>query len=140
MRVLFDTNVVLDVLLDRAPFADAAVQLFTKVEHGECGGILCATTVTTIYYLLSKALRTARAIDNVERLLRLFEVAPVNRAVLETALEAHFADVEDAVIHASACHTSAEAIVTRNTQDFTQAVLPIYTPPELLTILAARQA
>jgi predicted nucleic acid-binding protein len=138
--VVFDTNVVLDVLLDRAPFADAAVQLFAKVEHGECVGVLCATTMTTIYYLISKTLQAKQAIDNVQRLLQLFEVAPVNRVVLETALKAHFPDFEDAVIHESARHANAEAIVTRNTKDFTQAVLPIYTPHELLTILAAQQA
>ena len=139
MRVVFDTNVVLDVLLDRAPFADVAVQLFAKVEHGECIGVLCATTLTTIYYLTAQTLQAPQAIDHVRRLLQLFEVAPVNRAVLETALTVHFPDFEDAVIHESARHANAEAIVTRNTQDFAQAVLPIYTPHELLTVLIARQ-
>jgi predicted nucleic acid-binding protein len=137
--VLFDTNVVLDVLLDREPFAEAASQLFSKVENGKIGGSICATTVTTIYYLTSKSLDTKQAIDNVQRLLRLFEVAPVHRPVLEAALKADFSDFEDAVIHASAHHVKAEAIVTRNTKDFAKATLPIYTAHELLKILEARQ-
>ena len=51
MRVLFDTNVVLDVLMDRSPFAEAASRLFAAVEHGTVGGYLGATTVTTVHYL-----------------------------------------------------------------------------------------
>ncbi len=52
MRVIFDTNIVLDLLLDRAPFADTATYLFSKVERAEITGFLCATTITTIHYLI----------------------------------------------------------------------------------------
>ncbi len=135
MRVLFDTNVVLDVLLDREPFVEPAVQLFAKVENSELIGAICATT---IHYLISKGLDTRRAIDNVQRLLNLFDVAAVNRVVLESALNADFADFEDAVIHASAHHVNADAIVTRNTRDFAKAIIPIYPPSELLKILETR--
>lgn len=139
MKVLFDTNVVLDVLLDREPFVEAAIQLFSKVEKSEVVGALCATTVTTIHYLTSKALDRNQAIDNVQRLLNLFDVAAVNRVVLESALKANFSDFEDAVMHASARHANADAIVTRNTLDCVKAVIPTYTPHELLKILEAQQ-
>lgn len=56
MKILFDTNVVLDVLMDREPFSDAAAELFTTVEDGSGIGYLCATTLTTVYYLAGKAL------------------------------------------------------------------------------------
>ena len=56
MKVLFDTNVILDVLLDREPFAEAATYLMSKVEQSEIIGYLGATTITTIYYLLQKNL------------------------------------------------------------------------------------
>ena len=139
MKVLLDTNVVLDVLLDREPYAASASQLFSRVENGELVGAICATTVTTIHYLTTKALDAQQALENVKKLLHLFEIAAVNRAVLEAALEAGFVDFEDAVIDASARHTDAVAIVTRNGADFAQAQLPIYSPDELLVILAARQ-
>ena len=140
MRVLFDTNVVLDVLLDREPFVEASTQLFSKVENGELIGAICATTVTTIHYLTSKVLDRKQAIDNVQRLLRLFDVASVSRLVLQSALNANFSDFEDAVVYASAQHANVDAIVTRNTQDFTKTTLPIYTPHELLKIVEAQQA
>ena len=55
MRVLFDTNVVLDLLLARQPHVETAAALVARVERGELTGCLCATTVTTIFYLASKA-------------------------------------------------------------------------------------
>ena len=139
MRVLFDTNVVLDVLLDREPYVEAASYLFSQVEQGELVGSICATTVTTVYDLTAKALDGARAVHNVQTLLMLFEVATVNRAVLEAALTAEFSDFEDAVIHEAARHTAAGAIVTRNARDFAKASIPIYVPDELMKMLQARR-
>ncbi len=104
MNILFDTNVVLDVLLDREPFANDAAFLLSKVEQSKISGFLCATTVTTIHYLIAKALGPVEAILHVQSLLSLFTVAPVNRLVLEQALAASFIDFEDAVLHAAACH------------------------------------
>jgi predicted nucleic acid-binding protein len=54
MRILFDTNAVLDVLLDRKPFSTTAVQLLARVEHGQLAGCLGATTVTTLFYTLCR--------------------------------------------------------------------------------------
>lgn len=138
MKILFDTSVVLDVLLDREPFSIYAVQLFARVERSELVGYLGATTVTTVHYLLRKALGDDRARRGVGKLLALFAVAPVNRAVLDAALTSRFTDFEDAVLHESARHVGSGGIVTRNTKDFRAATLPIYSPQELQGILLAR--
>ena len=61
MNILFDTNVILDVLLDRKPFSEHAAYLMSKVESSEVSGFLCATTVTTIHYLLLKYLSKEKA-------------------------------------------------------------------------------
>lgn len=136
MKVLLDTNIVLDLLMDRPPFADAAAEIFAKVEEGNLTGYLCGTTVTTIHYLAAKVIGTKQAGKEVEKLLMLFEVAPVNRAVLESALKAGFSDFEDAVLHEAARHAGAEAIVTRNKKDFRKAKLPVYSAEELAAILS----
>ncbi len=86
MKILFDTNVILDVLLDREPFSEDASCLLSKVERSEIIGFLCATTLTTIHYLISKSLGPKEAIEHIQALLSLFEVAPVNRLVLANAL------------------------------------------------------
>lgn len=135
MKVLFDTNVLLDVLLDREPFAENASYLLSKVERSEIIGFLCASTITTIHYLITKALGPKEAIQHIQALLSLFEVAPVNRLVLENALNPKFTDFEDSVLHEAACHAGAEYIVTRDILGFKKSSIPIYTPVELLNIL-----
>ena len=135
MNILFDTNVVLDLLLDREPFAADAASLFSKVEQSIISGYLCATTVTTIHYLIAKAIGTREAVRHIRALLSLFIIAPVNRVVLEQALTDAFTDFEDAVLHAAACHAGVQSIVTRNVRDFSRANLPVFSPIELINAL-----
>lgn len=135
MKVLFDTNVILDVLLDREPFADDAALLLAKVEQSEISGFICATTVTTIHYLATKVLGPRAAAMHLRSLLSLFVIAPVNRVVLEDAVEAKFGDFEDAVLWAAASHAGAKYIVTRNIGDFKNATLPVFEPREFLNAL-----
>ena len=134
-RICFDTNVVLDVLLDRAPFVQASARLVEAVAQGRVQGLLVATTLTTVDYVLRRQHGQAGARQGLTRLLSLFDVAAVTRPVLETALAVDWPDFEDAVLHEAARLAHADAVVTRNPADFQAATLPVYTPDELLTIL-----
>ncbi|MFH1024057.1 MAG: PIN domain-containing protein [Planctomycetota bacterium] len=133
MRVLVDTNVVLDVLLARQPFVGASAGVFSLVERSRIEGLLCATTVTTIDYLLKQTLPRPAAHQALRTLLELFEIAPVNRAVLEEALKSRVADFEDAVLDQAARLAGAEIVVTRNQADFRHASLKILGPDEFLS-------
>jgi predicted nucleic acid-binding protein len=135
MKVLFDTNVILDVLLDREPFSDDASLLLSMVERSEMTGFVCATTITTIHYLATKALGSQAALCHIKSLLALLVVAPVNRVVLEHAASSKFTDFEDAVLHEAACHAGAKYIVTRNPVDFAHAKLPVFEPKEFINAL-----
>jgi predicted nucleic acid-binding protein len=137
VRVLFDTNVILDVLLARAPYVAPATELLDRVAAKTLDGLLGATTLTTIHYLASKTVGARAAQGHVRTLLALFEVAPVTRAVLTGALGLDLADYEDAVLHEAARHAGAEAIVTRDPKGFAAAHLKLYAPDELLRFLAA---
>lgn len=137
MIVLFDTNVVLDVLLDRQPHADAAAQLFALADTGRLSGVVCATTVTTVHYIASRAAGARRAEVLLKALLALFTVAPVDAEVLDRSLDLGFGDFEDAVIHEAARAVGASAVCTRDTADFAQASLPVFTPVELLSAIRA---
>lgn len=139
MKILFDTNIILDVLMDRIPHSDVAVELFSKVEEGIITGYLCGTTITTVFYLAAKSVGTARAREEIRKLLRLFEVAPVNRHILEAALVLDFTNFEDAVIHEAARHIGADAIVTRNQKDFKKSGIPVYFSKEMAKILASKR-
>lgn len=135
MMVLFDTNVLLDVILDREPFATPATLLLAEVERGYLQGYLCATTITTIYYLTAKALGNRVAVEAVRKLLTIFEIAPVNRHVLETALSLGFRDFEDAVIYAAARWVEVDVLVARDESDFKSTHPVVMNPQELVALL-----
>jgi len=137
VKVLFDTNVVLDVLLAREPHAAVAARLFALVDSERIDGAVCATTVTTVAYVATKAVGGRQAKKLLRQLLDLFAVAGVDRQVLEAALRLDFEDVEDAVIHEAARAWGAAGIVTRNGRDFARASLPVFDPAELLAALVA---
>jgi predicted nucleic acid-binding protein len=139
VRVIFDTNVVLDVLLARPPHAAPAIELFDRVARRELDGLLSATTITTIFYLAAKAAGPTQAKKHVTTLLGLFDIAAVGRAPLADALTLGFSDYEDAVLHEAARHAGATAIVTRDPKGFAGAKLKVYSPAELLRMLQATQ-
>ena len=132
MKVLFGTNVLLDLLLDRKAFSDPAAAVLSKSETGALSGYACATTVTTIFYLCRKAVGKMKAGQYVHTLLSLLDIAPVNRKVIEAPLQAGTRDYEDAVLSEATSLVSADAIVTRNKKDFVQSAVPVYTPGELM--------
>jgi predicted nucleic acid-binding protein len=137
MIALFDTDVVLDLFLDRQPFVEAAALMFSKVEEGEIQGYVSATTITTIYYLATKTIGARKAKWATRKLLSLLEVASIDRAVLEGALEGKFKDFEDGVISEAARQIKANVIVTRNVRDFKTSSVPAHSPAEMLKILKA---
>ena len=139
MRILFDTNVVLDVLLLREPFFRSAVNLLAEVERKHLEGFICSTTVTTIHYLVEKVKGSQEAKEQVENLLRLFKIAGVGRKELESALRSNISDFEDAVLYESGLSERVDGIVTRDGSDFKQSKLTIYNPDELLAILQANK-
>jgi predicted nucleic acid-binding protein len=137
VKVLFDTNVVLDHLLAREPYVDTAEQLLSLVDAGRIDGVICSTTATTIHYLASKAVGATAAIDYLRKLLAIFDVACFDREVLQGALDLGFSDFEDAVLHEAACKAGAAAIVTRSGKDFVRSTLPVFDPAELLAAVNA---
>ena len=138
MKVLVDTNVILDVLLNRAPFVELSANIVSSIETKNIEGYLCATTVTTLDYLLSKAKNREQSKIEIKKLLHLFGISDVNSRVLALAADSAFTDFEDAVLYYSGECAGVDCVVTRNTKDFKHASLPIYTPEELWGILLVK--
>ncbi len=139
MKVLFDSNVILDVILDREPFAAVAARLMARVEMGQLSGVVGATTVTTIHYLVSKAAGEDQARRAVDSLLTLLEVAPVGREVLELAARSPLGDFEDAVLHEAGRLAGCQVLVTRNLADFGRAEILVESPSALEAALSAAE-
>ncbi len=138
MRLMVVTDLVVDVLLDREPFAETAARVLGKVERGEASGYLCDTTVTVVHGIASRLVGAKRAAKEVQKLLMLFEIAPVNRLVLEAALVDKVVDFQNAVIYEAAVHIGAEALVTRREHEFAGAEIPVYSPDKLLKAMSQR--
>lgn len=134
--ILIDTNVILDLLLERPEHIAAARQLSERVESGELRALLCATTVTTIDYLARKQLGRDGAKRALQALLGLYDIAAVTRTTLQMALEADMPDFEDAVLAHAAHQAGAHAIITRNLRDFAGSPVRAYTPLEYLSLLS----
>lgn len=135
MKILFDTNIILDLFLARQPFLENAAKLVAKVEQSKIEGLLGATTITTLYYLISKQLGKKQTKQVIEKLLNLFKIGSVDHLVLSTSLSLDFPDYEDTVLYQVALHNQAQGIVTRDRRGFEKGTLPVYSPEELLQSL-----
>lgn len=129
-RILLDVNIVLDVLLDRKPFAPVSSSVWSAVENGLAEGLLSAHALTTIHYLNSRAVGGRLARETTEALLTVFDVAPVDEVVLRTAAMLGWPDFEDAVTMAAARRAKCDAVVTRNPRDFKNSPIRVLNAPE----------
>ncbi len=135
MRVLIDTNIVLDVLLDRHPWVVDSSQVWAACESGRITGYIPGSAMTDIFYVARRMTDIATAQIAVGLCLATFKIAPVNRPVLERAVALSGSDFEDNVQLACALEERLDALVTRNPADFAGAPLSILTPAELLAQL-----
>jgi predicted nucleic acid-binding protein len=129
---LVDTNVVIDMLLDRED-ADAACAVFDRAERGEYCLHICALSFTTMYYSLRKILSREDRINVLSQLKEAMEIAMVDESVIDMALNSGWKDFEDAVQNFSAVvNPQISAIITRNTKDFKDSSLEVVDSAEFL--------
>ncbi|MEM0979960.1 MAG: PIN domain-containing protein [Cyanobacteria bacterium P01_H01_bin.58] len=127
-----DTNIILDVLLDREPFVEDAIQIFELIEPGNLQGFIAATTITNIFYILRKLIGREPTLLAIQKLLLSLEICAVDRQTIEWAIDANLKDFEDGVQAACASISELDAIVTRNGTDFVSISLPIFTAAALV--------
>ena len=122
---LVDTNVVIDMLLNRED-ADAAFAVFDGAERGEYVLHICALSFTTMFYSLRKILSREQRIDVLRQLNDAFEVSEVDQTVITRALHSDWKDFEDAVQnYAAVADPRVSAIITRNVKDFRNSELEV---------------
>ena len=134
MRVLIDTNVVLDLLQEREPFVENATRLFERIDAVEIEGFITATTITNIYYSVRKVAGRVVAQEAIAQILSDLNICAVDLNVLEQALSLNFEDFEDAVQYACAVVNNLDAIVTRDLSGFVNAEIPVVLPENLDSI------
>ncbi len=133
MKVLLDTNIVIDYALERQPFWQNSERIFLLLQQGSFTGYISASTISDLYYIIRKPRGHIWTLNFLERMVQFCSVATVDRAVITTALTANFKDFEDAIQYSTAVASQMDVIVTRNPSDFTNATeLQILTPDQLI--------
>jgi predicted nucleic acid-binding protein len=136
MRALVDTNILLDLVLDRAPFVEDAAAIWEACRAEQFIGYVSAISPLNVFYVVRRARAGVIARQAVEGTLAVFDICGVDGDALKTALALPLKDFEDAVQLASALAYQLDAIVTRDPDDFAGASLPIYSPADFLIQLA----
>jgi predicted nucleic acid-binding protein len=133
VRVLIDTNIVLDLLLQREPFFQDADLLFQAIDAGQVIGYVTATTLTDIFYISRKHTRSVdQARQAVSEMLTAMVICPIDRAVLELAFNSGLVDFEDAVQIFGAVAQGLDVILTRDNRGFLSSPIPVLSVQDLL--------
>ncbi len=137
--VLLDTNVLLDLLLARDPWADDAARILELIHRGSARGAIAAHAITTLHYLVRRAADGRSAATAISDLLALLAVVPLEGADFSRALALGLTDYEDAVHVAAALKCGADFLVTRNQKDFKGSPVAVRSPSEIRALLAGRK-
>ncbi len=132
-RVLFDSDILLDVLAQRQPFVIASAQALNRVTQPQVQGYVSGHAVTNIFYILRRQVGSKVARELLSRLLQRIQVASVTDEVVRAALQSSIKDFEDAVT-IEAANAGVEVIVTRNMADFVASSVPAVLPEEFLAM------
>jgi predicted nucleic-acid-binding protein len=134
-RVLFDSDVLLDVLAQRQLFVVASAQALNTATQPQVQGYVAGHAVTNIFYVLRRQVGSETARELLSRLLQHLQIADVTDEIIRAALQSAMTDFEDAVTSEAAKAAGVEVIVTRNTPDFAASVIPAVPPAEFLAML-----
>ena len=133
MKIIVDTNVIIDILLKREPFFASS---YGALRHAIERGAIClvsASAMSDVFYLLGKTIKdTAKVIECLESLFRLVSVVDVLGSDIYASISTGFTDFEDAIIFLVALREQADLILTRNAKDFVFSTIPVQDPASYL--------
>lgn len=132
MNVFVDTNVLLDVLMERQPFAADSKRIWFLAETGRIKAHVSAISFNNIYYIVRKMRGTQAAVAVMRMLRDTFAVVACDERVILQSIDARFEDFEDAIQFFSALHCRASCLVTRNPDHFPPSDPPALSPAEFL--------
>ena len=132
MKILIDTNIIVDVALDREPFFAESDRILTFVEEGQIQGYVSASTFSDLYYIIRRDKGRDWTLEFLRQLATFCQVATVDNSVISMALTCNFKDFEDAIQYSTAVINRIDAIVTRNPRDFPVTTPRIVTPNQLI--------
>jgi len=118
VKVLVDTNILLDVVLNRKPFVEYASLIWRLAELKEIAAYVSTTSITDIYYICRKHAGKEKARDFIADILNIFILADIDESGFRDALDSDISDFEDAVQYVISKRAGCNAFLTRNKGDF----------------------
>jgi predicted nucleic acid-binding protein len=131
-RILIDTNICIDAVIARKPFAANALRIINLSQSGKVEAYVSAHSFDTIFYVLQKKISNQQRYALLRELRSVFNVAAVSEATIDAALQLEWPDLEDAIHYQAAVAVGCDAIITRNPQDFRDASIPVLSAGQIL--------
>jgi len=132
MKALIDGNIILDVLQNRKPHAEASSRIWKLCETDLIEGYVSALTFADLVYVMRKELNPEKISEVLKKLTLIFRFTELSVPDMEKAADMMWNDYEDAVQATTAERIHAGAIITRNIRDYQQSTIPVFTPQEFL--------
>jgi predicted nucleic acid-binding protein len=132
VKVLLDTNIILDVALERQPYFEISKQVLLLVEQEQIEGYISASTFSDLYYIIRRGRGRKWTMEFLNWLVTFCQIATVNEIVIKMSLNLNFKDFEDAIQYSTTVINQLDCLVTRNPQDFPVTSPRILTPSQLI--------
>ena len=133
MKLMIDTNIVIDVLTNREPFSESSIKVLQLCENQTLQGFISASSVTDVFYLLHRHLHNNElAYQKLGYILEIVGVLPVTPYDVMDAFLKKASDFEDCLLTVCALANNCQGIVTRNQKDFAGFGLDLFSPDEIL--------
>ena len=136
MNVFVDTNIIIDILMQRNGFHDDALKLFSYASTGKVKIIVSALSITNTYYILSRQIPGRHVRVELKKVKEYFETKPLTDKLIGFAInDLKFPDFEDGIQYYTAIENHCEFIISRNKKDFKNSQIPVLTSAEFLATL-----
>jgi predicted nucleic acid-binding protein len=135
MKILIDTDIILDFLYERQDFYNKAVSIFSLLEKGIFKGYISALIIWNLFYLLSKYLGEKEARKKIKDFRSIINIIPIDSKIIDLGLNSNIKDFEDSIQYFASKNEGIDIIITRNKKDYPKGTISIMTPTEFLNII-----
>jgi predicted nucleic acid-binding protein len=132
-KVFIDTDVILDFMIAREPFAMDAARIFSLSEKKQITICTTGLVFSNAYYILRKLGSHQKVMEKLSQLAKLIDIIALSKVAVLQALDSKFGDFEDALQHFAAISENVKTIVTRNVKDYKHSELAVLTPDQFLS-------
>jgi predicted nucleic acid-binding protein len=136
--LFIDTEIIIDFLIDRKPYSREAAVIFTLIEEKKLRGYVSSLSFSNLYYVLRKVESHNKVLAKLESISEIVNILKVDQHTIKNALDTGFSDFEDSIQYCCARDSKRiDVLLTRNTKDFKNSLIPVMTPSDFLKMVSA---